>query len=94
MAGDLLLLIMSGRLPSGTTLHHQGPRYSGRATVTDNGLRVRGRTYQTPTGAAKAITNGEVDGWIFWKLPSGERLDTLRTEHRTRGATKMDADPP
>jgi hypothetical protein len=80
MAEDLLSLIKSGKLPSGTTLHHQGHRYSGDATVTENGLRVRGRTYETPTGAAKAITNREVDGWIFWKLPSGERLDTLRTE--------------
>ena len=83
MAEDLLSLIMSGKLPSGTTLHHQGRQYSGRATVTENGLRVGGRIYETPTGAAKAITNNrEVDGWIFWKLPSGARLGTLRTERR------------
>lgn len=84
MAVNLLSLIMSGKLPIGTVLHHKGRQYSGHATVTEAGLRVGGRTYETPTGAAKAITYGEVDGWIFWKLPSGEPLDTLRDEHLTR----------
>ena len=71
MAEDLLSLIMSGKLPIGTILYHQGPQYSGRATVTENGLRVWGTTYKTPTGAAKAITGREVDGWIFWSARWG-----------------------
>lgn len=83
MAEDLLSLIMSGKLLSGTVLYHQGRQYSGTATVTENGLRVGGHIYQTPTGAARAVNGDrEVDGWLFWKLPSGERLGTLRTERR------------
>jgi hypothetical protein len=85
MAEDLLSLIMSGELRIGTTLRHQGPQYSGRATVVENGLRVDDLTYSTPSGAARAITHRSVDGWIFWKLPSGEPLDMLRTEYRTPG---------
>jgi Restriction Enzyme Adenine Methylase Associated len=85
MAEDLLSLIKSGRLQAGITLHHTGPRYTGYASVAEDGLRVGGRTYNTPTGAAKAITSREVDGWLFWKLPSGEALDTLRTKRPARG---------
>jgi Restriction Enzyme Adenine Methylase Associated len=81
MAEGLLSLIISGKLPSGTVLDHQGREYSAKATVTENGLNVRGRIYETPTGAARAVNgNREVDGWLFWKLPSGKPLDTLRTE--------------
>jgi hypothetical protein len=31
-------------------------------------FRVGGRTYGTPTGAAKSITRYEVNGWAFWKI--------------------------
>jgi hypothetical protein len=87
MAENLMRLITKGKLPLGTTLHHQGrgDRYASRtvtATVTEGGIRFEGRTYTSPSGAARAITGGKVDGWIFWKLPSGEQLGTLRTERR------------
>ena len=79
MTEDLMTLITSGKLLPGTILRHQGRQYSGRATVTEEGIRLWGRTYSTPTAAAKAITQREVDGWLFWKLPSGEALSSVRT---------------
>jgi Restriction Enzyme Adenine Methylase Associated len=85
MADDLLTLIRTGKLPSGTTLRHSYVRVAKSdvtSTVVDGGIRVRGRTFQTPSAAARAITGMPVDGWLFWKLPTGEPLGTLRTEVR------------
>jgi site-specific DNA-methyltransferase (adenine-specific) len=85
MADDLLTLIRTGKLPSGITLRHSFRRVAKgdvTSTVVDDGIRVRGRTYKTPSAAARAITQTPVDGWLFWKLPTGESLGTLRTEVR------------
>jgi hypothetical protein len=85
MAENLLSLIMSGKLPSGTTLHHRDRRDAARtvtATVAENGIRFGGHTYLSPSGAARAITDHPVNGWLFWKLPSGKSLSTLRTNIR------------
>jgi hypothetical protein len=49
------------------------------ARVVEDGIRLGGHTYSSPSAAAKAITGRPVDGWIFWKLPSGKPLTTLRT---------------
>lgn len=87
MAEDLLSLIRSAKLRSGTTLHHQRRRRGERAVtarVVEDGIHFSGRTYSSPSAAAKAITGRPVDGWIFWKLPSGEPLTTLRTGHQPR----------
>ncbi|MGH3198963.1 MAG: hypothetical protein ACRDNT_24275 [Streptosporangiaceae bacterium] len=85
MADDLLTLIHSGKLPSGTTLRHsfrRGDQGDVTATVVDDGIRMKGKTYKTPSEAARAITRMPVDGWLFWKLPTGESLGTLRTQVR------------
>jgi hypothetical protein len=84
MAENLLTLISDGRLPEGTVLHHvgRGKTSASRgvtATVVRGGIRLRGEVYSTPSAAAKAVTGLPVDGWAFWKLPTGERLDSLRT---------------
>ncbi len=91
MAEDLISLISSGKLRVGTTLLHRGrpgrSTHPGRstdatATVVEEGLRMRGRIFSTPSGAAKAITGKPVDGWIFWHLPDGAPLDSLRSDRR------------
>jgi hypothetical protein len=82
MAENLLQLITSGKLRGGTTLHHHGRQHALRAvtaTVVANGISFGGRTYSSPSAAAKAITGRPVDGWIFWKLPTGEQLGSLRS---------------
>jgi hypothetical protein len=81
---DLADLIAAGALTVGTTLHHHGRSAARRhvtATVVDAGLRYGDRIYRTPSAAARAITGRPVDGWHFWKLPTGERLQDLRTRH-------------
>jgi hypothetical protein len=82
---QLLALIASGRLAIGATLFHQARRHPDRnvtATVVKEGLRVRNTIYGTPSAAARAITGKPVDGWVFWRLPNGQRLDSLRQGER------------
>jgi hypothetical protein len=78
---ELLTLIRDGRLAVGTTLSHFPRVHSERvitAKVTEEGIRVGRRTYPTPSGAARAVTGRQVDGWLYWRLPSGDLLATLR----------------
>jgi Restriction Enzyme Adenine Methylase Associated len=85
MPEALITLIRSGKLQVGTTQLHRGRSSSGKdatATVVEEGLRMRGRTFTTPSAAAKAITGKPVDGWIFWRLLDGDPLDSLRSDRR------------
>lgn len=69
----------------GTKLSHPSRLHKDRevtASVNRQGIAVRGRTYATPSAAAKAVTGKPVDGWHFWKLPDGQPLDKLRTERQ------------
>lgn len=82
---DLLQLIESRQLPVGTKLHHQGRGYRDRtvsAEIVRGGIEYGGRVYTTPSAAAKSITGKPVDGWAFWRLPDGQRLDALRPGER------------
>ncbi len=86
MAGEELVgLIASGRLAVGVTLFHQARRHPDRnvtATVVKECLRVRSKVYGMPSAAARAITGKPVDGWAFWRLPNGQRLDSLCPDER------------
>jgi hypothetical protein len=55
------------RFPAGTEFRakYKGQTYTGRV---DGGvLFVDGKTYQTPSAAAVAITGNPVNGWRFWE---------------------------
>lgn len=85
MSEDLVTLIRSGKMQAGTTLLHGGRSSSGKdatATVVEEGLRMRGRTFTTPSAAAKAITGKPADGWMFWRLLDGDPIDSLRSDRR------------
>lgn len=78
---ELTDLIRTGQLKVGTKLTHSGRLYRDRdvqASVVQGGIQYESTVYSTPSAAARAITNKPVDGWAFWRLPSGERLDSLR----------------
>lgn len=32
------------------------------------GFKVAGKTFRTPTGAAKSITGSDVNGWMWWGI--------------------------
>ena len=83
MADDLASLIRSGRLPVGLKLVHRsrGGRWAeATATVSKLGLLVNGLMYSTPSGAARVYTGKPVDGWLYWRLPDGKPLDSLRSD--------------
>src|SRR5437870_10749930 len=74
-------LIAAGTLPVGTELYHRGRLAAGRvvALVVQDGIRVRGYIYPTPTAAARSVTGKPVDGWLFWRVTkTNEPLDRLR----------------
>lgn len=82
MADDLLRMIHDGTLAEGTVLHHTGRRHldrSVRATVVAGGLRLGGKVYRTPSSAAHSITGAPVQGWVFWRLPDGKPVASLRS---------------
>ena len=47
---------------------------------------MRGRTFSTPSGAARAVTGKPVDRWIFWRLPDGDR--SIRCARTAGGRSK------
>ena len=54
-------------VPHGTELRatYKGVTYT--AHVDDGALVYNGQRYETPSPAASAITNGAVNGWLFWQ---------------------------
>ena len=41
-----------------------------RVVVSGDGIayKVRGKTYRTPTAAARSVTKTAVNGWLFWRI--------------------------
>jgi hypothetical protein len=76
---DVFALLQASLLSVGDvlTVRYKGTEY--RATVKSNGyLSLHGRDYPSPTAAAVAVTGGNVNGWRFWKVATGETLGSLR----------------
>lgn len=78
-------LVAAGVLPPGTVLTCEVRSVQHRATVTTDGkLEVDGTKYDSPSGAAAAVTHGTRNGWRVWRLPNGDQLRTLK--HRSQAA--------
>ena len=60
----------AGLLEEGTILYARRRRVAGRtATVLfDGAVDVDGVRYSTPSGAARAVSGTNVNGWWFWLL--------------------------
>lgn len=64
---------LKGTFPGGKVIYatYKGKEYKAWVR-TNGGIRFRGRTYDTPSGAAKVIIErGAVNGWNFWKYKDG-----------------------
>ena len=78
-------LVEHSYLKAGTVL--TGETGDAQAVVTENGqLKIAGELFPFPSTAAKQVVGLgiSVNGWEFWKLPSGDRLDVLRKRYRSR----------
>jgi hypothetical protein len=67
---ELADIMAAGLLDDGVTLYARGRRVAGRtATVlSDGSLDVDGARYSSPSGAARAVSGTNVNGWWFWLL--------------------------
>nr|WP_315418009.1 hypothetical protein [uncultured Pedobacter sp.] len=81
------IIIKSGLLKENTTV------YAGSDTSITGTLNLDGsitlliggieKTYPYPSGAARAIRNISVSGWVFWKvLENGEFVELLTFKRR------------
>lgn len=43
-------------------------------------LVVQGQVYDSPSGAGKAVLGRNVNGWQYWRLLDGRRLNELKAE--------------
>jgi hypothetical protein len=68
-------LLSAGILEPGTTLYARRKAFSHRtATVLPDGqIDVDGKTYDTPSGAARAVVGKAINGWWFFLLEPGSR---------------------
>src|SRR5665213_2493507 len=67
-------LIGANLLDPGTTVFARAAFDSKPATLLPDGrLDVDGETYDSPSGAAKAVTGKSTNGWWFWRLEPGSR---------------------
>ncbi|KRC92584.1 hypothetical protein ASE25_04460 [Terrabacter sp. Root85] len=75
-------LVAAGLLPVGTELRaRQGSWGDQVAEVLESGhLRVGDKTFGTPSAAGHHLRKGATNGWWFWRLPDGRRLQDLRAE--------------
>jgi hypothetical protein len=73
-------LVAAGLLASGTVLHSRAGLWGGaQCVVLDNGdLHADGKTYSSPSGAGRQVRSRSTNGWVFWELPDGRRLNELR----------------
>lgn len=73
-------LVARGLIQPGTALRPRAGEHEHRAAVvTAKGLiEVDGETFDSPSGAGKAVLGRTVNGWNFWRLPDGRRLKELR----------------
>lgn len=78
-------LVSSGRLATGTQLQARPGKWGSRtASVLSSGelLLDDGRRFNAPSTAGRQIRGGSTNGWMFWELPDGRRLNELRKEYR------------
>jgi hypothetical protein len=81
--GELDALVRAGLLAAGEELVWRRRGGSHRAVVTAaGGLELDdGRTFDTPSGAARALAGYEVNGWRSWaRARDGVRLSVLRDQ--------------
>lgn len=91
---DLSHLLDAGVLSVGETLHSTHREFPGcTATVLEGGkLRVQGKTYASPSAAAKSLRKHATNGWYFWAVRDGQRLMNVRAEFIAQ--RQLPPDPP
>ncbi|MBI4939660.1 MAG: DUF4357 domain-containing protein [Actinobacteria bacterium] len=82
-AGDnasLKDLVARGVLTPGTQLRARAGKWGGvQCVVLDDGdLLLDDTRFSSPSGAGRQVRGRATNGWFFWSLPDGRRLNDLR----------------
>lgn len=68
------------RFPTGTEFraNYRGQTYLGR--VQDGALMINGKSFSSPSAAARHVTRNNVNGWNFWecRLPGQAGWKTIK----------------
>ncbi|WP_082482058.1 DUF262 domain-containing protein [Aeromicrobium sp. Leaf245] len=77
-------LVRAGLLQPGTVLTPRPSEHELHTAVVvpDGTLEVKGRRFETPSGAGKEVLGRAVNGWFFWRLDDGRKLSDVRAEFR------------
>ncbi|MFI7491510.1 hypothetical protein ACIBXA_24335 [Micromonospora echinaurantiaca] len=81
--GELAPLVQAGLLQAGENLVWKRRQSTHRAVVTADGwLELEdGRSFETPSGAARTLSGYEVNGWRNWgRARDAVRLSSLRDQ--------------
>ena len=78
-------LVARGLLTPGTQLRTRAGQWGGvQCVVLDDGdLLLDGKRFASPSGAGRHVRGRATNGWFFWLLPDGRRLNDLRTAAAT-----------
>ena len=80
-------------LQAGTVLvgRHKGTEHRCEVVETPEGVRYqvdRGEIFRSPSSAAKHVTGGAVNGWVFWSVEGTEKPKREPTADRPAKAKK------
>jgi hypothetical protein len=91
---DIAALIGAGLVEPGATLYARRKAHSHRiATVLPDGMiDVDGKAFQTPSGAAKAISGKSENGWWFFLVDPNSRRALSDLLHEYADQTSADVD--
>jgi hypothetical protein len=86
--------ISEGLLLAGTTLYPRSAKYEGRlATLLPSGqIEVDGLAHATPSGAARAMTGGQVNGWWFFLVDPARRVSLADIWSQYVNTTNVDTE--
>jgi len=81
---ELKHLLAAGLLEPGTRLKGRRGNWPAAEAIVerDGALSIGGERFQTPSGAGRHVRGARTNGWMFWLLDDGRRLDDVRSAYR------------
>lgn len=86
---ELRHLVQAGAVPVGTPLRPPAGRHQDiQAIVLVGGrLAVDGKQFDSPSGAARHLLGRQQNGYTYWRMPDGRRLEDVRADFRDAEAS-------
>lgn len=82
------MILDGGLLAPGTLLYSSTNPVQTALLSSDGTIKISGeKVFQSPSGAAKAVTDSSINGWKFWKVLVGKEyveLSVFREQYLSR----------